>query len=536
MRNLLRYLAFICFLINFSSCEKAIGPDMNYYIASPENITLEAVQKSLEVSWDYTGIEQVGFLAEVSYVSTFATVVQSDTLGADVRGITFENLGYFAEAYVRVKALSSNLVLHSSFVQASIVPESILKTILKSELTATSAILRWDNPSSGTLTSVLVIDNINNTEREIILSATNLSEQSLLIEDLESAGNYTVVIFAGEDRKGVLTFNAVDLNAAISIEGQTDVYETLQDAVDAAESGDVINIGGAKYDFSSTALETLTIIGKSLTFRANPESESVPEITIKNFWLKGAIASIKLSGLKILSTSKANTNATNVDYNKHLLGISYVTGNIDVTVEDCDISGVESGLIFTQSASSTNLPEGALTPATISLTVTNCLLHDSGNAGGDYIDFRSGAVGNIVYKNNTFWNGARAFLRMDATATWVSGSTISIENSTFYNFCNGGIFLRNAITTGVSFVMNNNIVMNKVSNNGNSIGTNGTLKLSNNNISGTNAANITNGVTSGFNIGTTALDPEFTSASTGDFTVGNATVRVALQGDPRWLK
>lgn len=520
----------------FAACKKAEGPDMNYYIPAPQNLSLNTTKTSLHATWEYTGNENSGFLAQVASDANFTTILKTDTLGPSVTSADFVNLGYFSEAYVRVRALSSNIVLHSTFTTATIRPESILKAILKSELTATSAMLRWNIPSSGTLTSVLIVDNLKKTEREIQLSAQNISAQSLLIDGLESAGNYTAVIFAGEDRKGVLVFNAVDLNATISIEGNTVTYETLQLAVDAAASGSIINVGGAKYDFSSAALETVNITGKSLTIRAKPGSTSVPEITMKNFWLKGAISSLKLSGLKINSTSKANVNATNSDYNKHIIGISYVSGNINITVENCDLVGAESGLIFSQSATAANLPDGPLNPASISLTVDNCLLHDFGNAGGDFIDFRSGTIGNIAYKKNTFWNGARAFIRIDNTAAILTGSTITIENSTFYNFCSGGIFLRNAATQGAAFVLNNNIIMNKVSNNANSIGTGATLKLTNNNISGSNLTNITAGVSSGFNIGTIGLDPGFTEVTKGNFTVGNTTVKAAGLGDPRWLK
>ncbi len=60
-----------------------------------------------------------------------------------------------------------------------------------------------------------------------------------------------------------------------------------------------------------------------------------------------------------------------------------------------------------------------------------------------------------------------------------------------------------------------------------------TLTFNQCNIFGSNSKNIKSVAT---NTATTELDPQYTNAAQGDFTVGNATVKSAGQGDPRWLK
>lgn len=534
--NTYKMLLLLLVVLAFAACRKAEGPDMNYYLPNPENLTLNAGKTALHATWAYSGNENSGFLVQVAYDANFVTILKTDTVGPEINEADFTGLGYFSEVYVRVRTLSKNIVLHSGFTKASLKPESVFKAILKTELTYTSAILRWNAPSSGTLSSVLIIDNLKKTERTIQLSAQQVSSQSLSVDGLESAGNYTVVIFAGDDRKGVITFNVPDINATVTIEGSPVIYETLQMAINAATSGSIINMGAAKHEYSSAELETVNITGKSLTIRAKPGSTMVPEITMKNFWVKGAVSSLKLSGIKIISTSKLNTTTTNFDYNKHIIGISYVTGIINVVVENCDLSGAESGLIFTQTPGTANLPEGALNPATINLTVDNCIMHDFGNAGGDFIDFRSGTLDQIKVKNSTFSNGARAFLRNEATAPVVPANSITIENCTFYNYCNGGAFLKIA-SPGSNVLVTKCILMNKLSATNNSIAGAGTVvKLTTNNISGGFATNAQSNPTAANNTGITALDPTFADAVKSIFTVGNATVKAAGLGDPRWLK
>ncbi|WP_256012330.1 DUF5123 domain-containing protein [Desertivirga xinjiangensis] len=533
----LTLLTFTVALITiFTSCEKALGPDPKYYVPSPTISNIVSKETSIDVQWEYSTPDNrvVNFVTQLSLDKNFTTIFKSDTVDATARSTSFEGVNLVNEYFVRIRAIASDMVESSPFVSKVLTLESIFSTPERIDIQATSAKLKWTAPATGTVTHIVVIPMNSAPMSPIQLSATDIANKSITISNLSGATRYSALIYEGEVRKGVVTFMTRDVNEKITINSGSTVYETIQDAVNAAVSGDIIYFGGAAYDFSSTALSTVTVNGKSLTFKAALNSTVTPSITMKNFDLKGNISNFTVSGLKIISISKANT-AGNTDYNKHVFGLSYVTGPLNLTIENSDISGAESGLAFSQTVGAASAPSAIPGTGTFNITIDNCLLHDFGNAGGDFLDFRSGTVGNINYKNTTFWNGARAFFRIDATASILTGAIIKVENSTFYNFSNGGIFLRTA-APGTAFVLNNNIIMNKISNNGNSIGgTGSTLKLNNNNISGTNAGNITGGVTSGFNIGTTALDPTFTNPTAGNFTVGNAAVKTAAQGDPRWL-
>ena len=65
------------------------------------------------------------------------------------------------------------------------------------------------------------------------------------------------------------------------------------------------------------------------------------------------------------------------------------------------------------------------------LVVAGNLVHDFGTSG-DFIDFRKGSLGHVNIQNNTFWNGIRTFLRVDAA---VNNGGVLVENNTFYNLC-----------------------------------------------------------------------------------------------------
>ncbi len=530
-RMSLLLLAIITMISNYS-CRKLEGADPMYYVPAPTALTLDLKNTTLTANWEYAAKDDrvVGFAVSVASDKEFKTIIKTDTTGADGRTASFNNLGYFAAAYVRVRALANDIVINSEYVTAAVQPDNYFNSIDRSKLTTTSVVLSWNATEAGTVTHILLIPANAGEEQTIQLSASEISAGSKTVENLDVNSPFTAVLFNGTVRKGVITFATRDPNASIVINSGPIIYDTLQDAINAAASGDVIDLGPSSYGSGS---ETITINNKSLTIKAADNTDALPVITLKNFDLKGNISSFKISGVKIVSTSHTILTG-NTDYNKHIFGLTYVTGAINLTVENCDLSGAESGLCFTQAATATNAPSPISGTGTFNLTVDNCLLHDFGNAGGDFIDFRSGAIGNVNYKNSTFWNGARSFLRTDNTASIVSGAIIAIENSTFYNFSSGGAFIRIA-APNTAVVINKCILLNKATNNGNTV-TGSTLKLNTNNISGSNAANITSGVTSGFNIGTTALDPAFSDAAVGNFTVGNATLKAAGIGDPRWIQ
>ena len=513
--NILLYLPALLVFFNLSSCEKAEGPDKNYYIQPPSSLMVELDNTTADITWEYPKDVQSleGFLVEASFKEDFGSIERSVEVDPEIRSAVMEDLGYFAQCYFRVRALSKDIVLHSDFVTAALTPDNLFKELAKEETGVTSVTLRWDAPASGTVDHILLIPASTDfgTTRTIQLGSGDISSYSKLIDGLVSAGTYTAVLFGGEDRKGVITFTTVDINASITINGGQTIYQTLMDAIEAASSGDVINVGVAKYDFS--AASSNDIIGKSITIKGNGTSENMPEITMPGFTLSGNVASLKISGVKFIVSS-----------GNYFIETSASTGPCNIEAKDVDITGPGAGLVYASSGA---------TAANVTFSIENSLLHNFGASGGDFIDFRAGILSGITVKNCTIWDVARDFFRVDAT-TSVEGS-ILFQNCTIDEAChspNGRFLYIRAANTIMT--IENCILTNKVASKANGVSGSGTnVTFNNNNVFG-NASNewgryvqVTNG--------TTTLDPEYTNRTAGDFTVGNAAVKGANQGDPRWL-
>src|SRR5690606_31801491 len=135
-------------------------------------------------------------------------------------------------------------------------------------------------------------------------------------------------------------------------------------------------------------------------------------LRMQGFNLIGNVENFELSGLKIVSTTSTN----------HAVEVSQVTGSVNVVVEDCDLSGFNSGVFYASSSA---------TAASYGFSVDNCIIHDIGAEGGDVIDFRAGTLTGFLIKNTTFYNLGRDFLRIDGGVTYSGGEAMKFANCTF---------------------------------------------------------------------------------------------------------
>lgn len=531
-KNIFLYSATTAMICCSLSCKKN-GPDLNESIPLPAEITFTDLKaEKATINWTYTDERAQQFIVEVSKNQNFAA---SDSFlrTPSEKTVALTGLESKITYYVRMRAMAADVLYHSQYATTKFVSaeiESILLPVDRKDITATSVLLKWTAPKTGTVSKVVIKPVSGTALPDVTLSAGDIAAKQATIGNLQSATAYRAEIWGGDERKGIITFTTRDVNARITINNNATNYDLLQDAVNAAVSGDVIKFGPASYDFSDAANATITIDNKSLTFEAeNPAAATKPSITLNTFILKGNVGQVKVSGLKIISKSGTT------DYDKHIFGGTYATGSVSLVLENSDLSGATAGLFFTQTVGAASAPSPIPGTGSFQLTITNCLLHDFGNSGGDFIDFRSGSIESVYMKNSTMWSSARSFYRVDATAGVAAGNTMLFENNTFNAVANTAAFIRVA-ANGCNVQFTKNIITNKPSSNNNSVsGTGTTLKFNDNNVFGTNAASITSVITSGFNIGTTSLDPQYGNAATGSFTVGNTTVKAAGVGDPRWL-
>lgn len=498
------YLLFAALVVAAASCRKAPGPVLNLAIASPSSVKVSLKQSTVTATWKYTGHKPaVGFIAQLAEDADFKQLIGSDTVSATTTSVSFDNIGYITECYFRVMSIAENIAQNSPFVTVKLSIGNILQPVDTADLTATSVTLRWTAPASGSVTDVVLIPQDSAPRPPVVLTAADTSAYAVTISDLANATTYTAVLYDGDVRKGVVTFTTEDLSAKIIINSGKTNYASLQDAIDAAQSGDSIKVKGT-YDFSSAGAVT---IDKSLVIEAL-DAEDIPSLSTDIINLSGDVGDLTLLNLNL------------VDKGLHAIDATGLAGTANVTLKNCDISGCSAGLIYTSSSA---------TSATVGLTVDNCFIHDIGNSGGDFIDFRAGTLTALKVSNSTFCNLARAFLRIDNSVSYTGSDSLSFSNCTINNVCDGGRFLY--VRAGnIKLSFSKCILTNEVSNQSN--GTPPTVATACDE-AGSNSDSFLQFATLVANL---TVDPQYKDASAEDFTVGNATIKAAGIGDPRWLQ
>ena len=218
-----------------------------------------------------------------------------------------------------------------------------------------------------------------------------------------------------------------------------------------------------------------------------------------------------------------------------------------VVLRDNEISAYKNRLFYMSQ-------EGAVIS---SYDMTGNYVHDMGTSG-DFFDVRKGGVTAIKMTNNTFANGIRTFMRVDAAV--IAGS-IKVQNNTFYNLGsvdskdNNGIFhVRSTSMTTETFVVTKNLFASMHRAEAAPSQANGYPKLVS-----TNAANIIPTFTANYyydvetegdycwwtkdrvtaeaalaGYGVVLAEDPFAAAANGDFTLVNALAMSERIGDQRW--
>ena len=105
-------------------------------------------------------------------------------------------------------------------------------------------------------------------------------------------------------------------------------------------------------------------------------------------------------------------------------GTALTLGKIEFV--NCDISAYKAGVLSANK-------DGKLTIGTISFD--SCEFFGIIGSGADFFDVRKNAeITNIIFKNNTFYDGIRSLFRIDK-ATTVTIGTIDFQNNTLKNVC-----------------------------------------------------------------------------------------------------
>ena len=206
-----------------------------------------------------------------------------------------------------------------------------------------------------------------------------------------------------------------------------------------------IELAYGSYDLTSESVVNEAVssgklsVVTTLNLKGKSRDGKKPEF-IGGFQLKGTDIAFSAAGILFNGNSSVD-NFTYVADGASVTGIAF---------RNCEITAYKNRMIY----------QDKETSVTSAINVIGNIVYGMGTSG-DFIDVRKGTAKLLNVKNNTFYNGIRTFVRMDAPV--VCGA-VTVENNTFYNLCsadskdNNGIFhVRSESLSEANYIVKNNI-------------------------------------------------------------------------------
>ncbi|TDO77597.1 fibronectin type III domain protein [Flavobacterium chryseum] len=414
---------------------------------------------------------------------------------------------------IRVKAVSAAGLEDSkwSVTTAATLSEQIFLPIKAEEIEAGSVTLRW-TPNSNVTQILFQPGNVAHT-----ITPEEKTAGVAVVTGLTAETNYTATLKNGTKTRGILTFTSgVDLTKGIIVNPQDDLIAKVAQA----PTGSRLLLMPGVYQTTGEV-----IVNKTLIFRGvRPENK--PKLTVKftlanNPANAGEVVSLSLIDLDL--------NGKTLTGGAIAIGSAQPAPLGDVLISACYVHDYPSQLMYGNAAARLK-----------SFTVDNSIIKNVNTAGGaDFIDFRTTYVENVTLTRSTFDTcSSRDFIRLDAAAG-LSGtgltSNVVIDACTIYapalpltsrilyvRFATNVLAVRNTLLAVGSAVYTNSALTNAPGFGNNNNFNSANLKLVGNNNRPDTAA--------------TTLDPQFSNAAGGDFTIANQTLKDNKIGDPRWIK
>lgn len=430
-----------------------------------------------------------------------------------IDNISFEQVPYTVSGLlgettysVRVKAIGTD-VDDSKWVSAtfSTDAEQIFQNINLETLTATSVTLNWPAGEAAS-TITLTPGNITHT-----VTSAEVAAGQATISGLTPETAYTAKLMNGTRVRGTMAFTTLlDLGGAIAVKPGDDLLALVANA----SAGDVFALMPGTYNVNAEL-----VVNKSISIKgAKPASK--PIINGLVFKIKGN-AGLSLKDLTLIGAGATVSNQAIIydEASDNAYG--------PLVVQDCDIQDYDKGLMYVNVKA--RIEE---------VTFSGNIIKDIKGNGGDFIDFRNGIANTLLFENNTVYNSveARDLFRMDGGgSTNFPGvtSVITIRTNTFFSVSKANRFLYIRLASHQIHFTKNLIAES------NGYYTNQPLttitSMANNNYF--NAPNFTASTTSNAKNDTgtfTKLDPGFTNAAAGDFTISNVDLKANGIGDSRW--
>lgn len=508
----LLYIALACSLSQIS-CDDQITEEITELqlsqALSPTNVVAQVVERTnVRVSWKKV------FNAE-SYVielfdnpnATGIAVKRIENVSMDQLPYTISGLDGETDYVVRIQAVGQNInASHYTSATFKTGTEQILQTVKPEEITSSTVVLRW--PAGLTATNVVLSPG----DRTIPVAATDITNGAISITGLVSDMTYTARLMNGTKTRGTISFTTM-LGDNVTKIGPSDNFETV---LASLEDGDILALEPGEYVVNKDLDFTKTITLQGYKAADRPVIKGLV-IRLKNN------AGLTIKDVILDGTGNSSLNQT-IMYEEEK-----DSPYANLLVENSEIRNYVKGLLYMNRKTRTG-----------KVTMQNNIMYNIECNGGDFFDLRNGIIDEVIFKNNTVYNSAlaRDFFRMDAGgSTNFPGVTskIYVEQNTFYKVVDGSsrrMFYTRLASHQIYF--NKNIISESAGVFTNQAATTLT-EMKNNNYH--NAPNFTAGSGSGVKNDTgtfTTLNPQFTNATQGNFTIGNLDLKLNEIGATRW--
>ena len=417
---------------------------------------------------------------------------------------------------IRVKGVSATGLADSkwSVVTAKTLAEQILFPVEDIDVEATQVTLRWTPNSTVTQISIApggITHTITPAEKE---------QGVAVVTGLTGETDYTATLLNGTKTRGVRTFKTgIDIGTGILVKPTDD----LNAAIIAAPAGSTLVLMPGDYSVYKGEI----ILNKGITIRGLRAGDK-PLLHVRFSLIAPAgnvsLIDLDMEGSAVGDTSVITVSGTNTSYG-------------EILISGCYIHDYSRALMY-----------GAVSGSKVtSFTVDNSIVRNvNTNAQADFIDFRNTYVANILVKNSTFNSCSlgRDFVRVDAVLPASGGfsgtgltTNVLIDGCTLFNVSNTG---GNRRILYLRFASNTSTVKNTLITSTSAIYSNQTTTFQpvfNKNYYYLAPSFIDAAITNNkIDASATTANPQFTDTATGDFTIGNQTLKDNLIGDPRWIK
>ncbi|MBF4469946.1 DUF5123 domain-containing protein [Flavobacterium sp. HJJ] len=518
IKNILKGLiATLLLTIAFTSCENYNEPLLDSLGNTREFsiIGLTAAirnQTAVELNWTpKEGVDHyvIEFSADDSNFATIFKTVQVTASQLPIR-VQLEGETLYS---IRIKAVTPGLDDSKwTITTANTLSEQIFLPSLPGDIDAKQAILRWI-PNS-TVTHIFL--NPGSISHKV--TPQEAASGIATIINLTPETKYSATLFNNNKIRGTQTFTTgIDIGTGILVTTTDNIF----DKINAAPSGSVLVFMPGDY----TAQTGTIAINKTITLRGLRTYDK-PKLKVNFTLANNPLSTSEAVSLSLIDLDITGTGLTG---GAITIGTAAATGLGDVLISNSSIHDFPSQLMY-----------GNALAKLKSFTVDNSIIKNVNTAGAaDFIDFRTTYVANVTLTKSTFDTcSSRDFIRLDAASTLTGTgltSTVLIDACTIYaptlplasrilyeRFASNASTVRNTLFAVGAAVYTNSTV------------TTAPAFTNNNNFNSPNLAQ-----TTGNNrpdASATTLDPQFVSASTGDFTVKNQTIIDKKIGDPRWIK